>query len=204
MARLGLTSESINYIEDSFAVGSGEQVFDLGKGRLMPATAGDEYAPDGSWQEHADQPLSDAGGDVIVVVDADRPVALRWRGLLLPVTHAVRWHERPVIPWWRSQRRLDLDQALPLVDQERWRLHADVPPPTPPLRGVPTAEQPRKGGARSAGDDEDFRGDSIEDFAESGDLEDFDLEHPGHELAAVIVDVLRAGDDWHVLSAEEP
>ena len=175
----------------------------------MPATG--EYAPDDdSWQEHADQPFPDAAADVIVVVDAGRPTALRWRGLLLPVTHAVRWHERPVIPWWRSQRRLDLDQALALVDQERWRLHAELLPPAPTLRRVPTLQPrrtPRDSARSSQYEDElgDVDGDVIDGFDDaSQDLNDLELEQSGHEPATVVVDVLRAGDDWHVLSAEEP
>ncbi|ABS06058.1 hypothetical protein [Kineococcus radiotolerans] len=177
----------------------------------MPATAG-EYAPDDdSWEGHTERPVSDVSSDVIVVVDVGRPTAVRWRGLLLPVTHAVRWHERPVIPWWRSQRRLDLDQALALVDQERWRLHAEVPPPAPTLRKVPTDMQPGQPGGDGArgGYKGDFGGgfdtDAFDDFDEgSQDLDDLEPEHPGLEPATIVVDVLRAGDDWHVLSAEEP
>jgi hypothetical protein len=176
----------------------------------MPATAG-EYAPDDdSWEGHTERPVSDAAGGVIVVVDAGRPAAVRWHGLLLPVTHTVRWHERPVIPWWRSQRRLDLDQALALVDQERWRLHAEMPPPAPTLRRVPTAMPPGQPGgdrARSGyeGDFEgDFETDPIDNFDEgSQDLGDLEPEPPRHAPATVVVEVLRAGDDWYVLSAEE-
>lgn len=194
----------------------------------MTAINGECAPGDDAWG-HRDQPPAGAAADVLVVVDAaGRPTAVRWRSLLLPVTQAVRWHERPVIPWWRSQRRLDLDQVLALVDQEHWRLQAEVPPPAATLRAVP-ARFPtfaRSGGdrTRSTGyregfggdlgdlggdledgveDDfhEDFDGDSGE---ESQDVNDIELERPGPEPAIVIVEVLRAGDDWHVLRVEGP
>lgn len=195
----------------------------------MAATIG-EYAPDGdTGGERLDQLSASAAEDVVVVVDAGRPTAVRWRGLLLPIIHAVRWHERPVIPWWRSQRRLDLDQALALVDQERWRLQAEVPPPAPTLRAVPT--YPRQGGdlSRSAdrhdglgadleegfaddfgcgyeGDyNDDHNDDYSDDFDEgSQDLQDLAGEQPRSEPVTISVEVLRAGDDWHVLRVEEP
>lgn len=198
-----------------------EQVFDLSGGRLMAATNG-EYAPtDDSWEGYVDQPSASAADDVIVVVDAGRPTAVRWRGLMLPVTHAVRWHERPVIPWWRSQRRLDLDQALVLVDQERWRLQAEAPPPAPTLRAVRTYPRQARDVPRSAhrhdgldadleeGFEDDFDCDYSDDhggdFDEgSQDLDDFAVEQSRSEPAIVTVEVLRAGDDWHVLRVEGP
>ena len=195
----------------------------------MAATNG-EYAPtDDSWEGYVDQPSASAADDVIVVVDAGRPTAVRWRGLVLPVTHAVRWHERPVIPWWRSQRRLDLDQALALVDQERWRLQAEAPPPAPALRAVPTfasasarsgRDRPRRGGQHEGhpeGLDDDLEdgfdggldgglGDGLGDGFDEGsqDPDDFAVQQPRSEPVTVTVEVLRAGDDWHVLRVEGP
>jgi hypothetical protein len=187
----------------------------------MAATIGDYASGGDTGGERRHQLSASAADDVLVVVDAGRPTAVRWRDLLLPVTHAVRWHERPVIPWWRSQRRLDLDQALALVDQERWRLQAEVPPPAPTLRAVPT--YPRQGGDLSRGADrhdgreadlgadleedfaDDFGCDYIGDFDEgSQDLDDFEVEQPRSEPVTISVEVLRAGDDWHVLRVEGP
>jgi hypothetical protein len=187
----------------------------------MAATIG-EYAPGSdAGGERRDQLSASAAEDVLVVVDAGRPTAVRWRDLLLPVTHAVRWHERPVIPWWRSQRRLDLDQALALVDQERWRLQAEVLPSVPTLRAVPT--YPRQGGDLSRRSDRhdglgadleagfaddfgcDYEGDYSGDFDEgSQDLDNLEVEQPRSEPVTISVEVLRAGDDWHVLRVEGP
>ena len=187
----------------------------------MVAIRGEIAPDDDGWAGHHDQPTASADGDVAVVVEAGRPAAVRWRSLLLPVTHAVRWHERPVIPWWRSQRRLDLDQALALVDQEHWRLQAEVPSPAATLRAVPTrfltsapsgGDRTRSAGYREGlggdledGIEDDFEDDFDGDFGEeSQDLDDLEVERPGSEPAIVIVEVLRAGDDWHVLRVEGP